>query len=105
MKSNYVFKPRRWYGSDQGFSLPHIAPGWEQVAGQREQGGIKQEEERIKEVFEVVHYLNLTPLGWQSLNWIDEEVHGWMDAGRKGEVDVVICQHQSESAESERNNK
>lgn len=48
-------------------------------------GGIKQEKERIKEVFEVVHCLNLAALGWQSLNWIDEEMHGWMDAARKRE--------------------
>ena len=64
----------------------HTAPGWEQVAGQRRRGrGIKHEEEIIKEVFEVVHCLNLTALGWQSLNWIDEEMHGWMDVGRKRE--------------------
>lgn len=55
------------------------------MAGQRERGGIKHEEETIKEVFEVVHFLNLTALGWQSLNWINEEMHGWMNAGRKRE--------------------
>lgn len=55
--------------------------GWTERKGR----GIKQEEERIKEVFEVVQCLNHAALGWQSLNGIDEEVHGWMDAGRKTE--------------------
>ena len=84
----------------KGFPL-HTAPGWEQVAGWRELGGIKHEEEIIKEVFEVVHCLNLlAALGWQSLNWSDEEMHRWMDGwmdgcreeetgGRREEVLVV----------------
>lgn len=45
--------------------------------------GIKHEEERIKEVFEVVHCLNLTAPGWQSLNGMDEEMRGWMGGCRE----------------------
>lgn len=48
-------------------------------------GGVKHEEEVIKEVFEVVHVFNPTAIGWQSLNWRDEEMHGWVNAGRRRE--------------------
>lgn len=33
----------------------------------------------------MVHCLNLlTALGWQSLNWRDEEMHGWIDGWMQG---------------------
>lgn len=55
------------------------------VGGGGFSGGVKHEEEIIKEVFEVVHGLNLTAIGWQSLNWRLVEMHGGVNAGRRRE--------------------
>lgn len=56
------------YASDQGFSPPH-SPQMGTGGWMARTWGDKTWEEIIKEVFEVVHCLNLlAALGWQSLN-------------------------------------